>query len=97
MSETTPIGSNQPTPNKPQGSIRQDVIKPLSREASEQDVRGELAKKMMRPLSSPNAVTVQYYIPGKSEPSIEREGADWENEAARGRDRLRWLLTASPR
>jgi len=33
---------------------------------------------MMKQLASPDAVTLQYYIPGKPEPSIEREGADWE-------------------
>lgn len=69
---TEPMENIQPTTPK------QDLVKPTPREFSEQDTKGELARQMMRQLASPDAVTVQYYIPGKQEPMIEREGADWE-------------------
>lgn len=58
-----------------------EITRSDSYEMHMNDVRAELAGHMVGRLTSPNAFTVEYYVPGKLVPMFEREGAAWERFA----------------
>ncbi len=61
------------------GEPKTEIIRDPIEEAAEAAMQRQLHEEMIRHLASPQSVTVEYYAElGKSDPSIEREGAAWE-------------------